>query len=118
MIGLTSLEVFNSIFNILEEKNKFELHKFPDEKAGGFSCTKVSDEIERDLDVSDTTAATLQDDIIAPKVFVGNREQITKRMEDDGYMNIFQVIPDLYFKSSKVISEQKLIWLKMLLDWL
>ena len=26
MIGLTSLEILNSIFNKIEEKNKFELH--------------------------------------------------------------------------------------------
>ena len=31
MIGLTDLEVYNSIFNITEENNKFELYKFPDE---------------------------------------------------------------------------------------
>ena len=35
MVGLTDLEVYNSIFNITEENNKFELYKFPDEKAGG-----------------------------------------------------------------------------------
>ena len=34
MIGLVDLEVYNSIFNITEENNKFELYKFPDEKAG------------------------------------------------------------------------------------
>ena len=35
MLGLVGLEVYNSIFNITEENNKFELYKFPDEKAGG-----------------------------------------------------------------------------------
>ena len=35
MIGLTDLEVNNSIFNITEENRKFKLYKFPDEKAGG-----------------------------------------------------------------------------------
>ena len=35
MIGLVDLEVYNSIYNIIEENNKFELYKFPDEKAGG-----------------------------------------------------------------------------------
>ena len=48
MIGLTDLEVYNSIFNITEENNKFELCKFPDEKAGGITYEKVRDEIERD----------------------------------------------------------------------
>ena len=32
MLGLTDLEVYNSIFNITEENNKFKLYKFPDEK--------------------------------------------------------------------------------------
>ena len=35
ILGLTSPEVYNSIFNITEEINKFELYKFPDEKTGG-----------------------------------------------------------------------------------
>ena len=40
MIGLTDLEVYNSIFNITEENNKIELYKFPDEKAGGVTYEK------------------------------------------------------------------------------
>ena len=32
MIGLTSLEVYDSIYNITEQNIKFELYKFPDEK--------------------------------------------------------------------------------------
>ena len=35
MIGLTSLEVYNSIFNITEENNKCKLYKFPYEKSVG-----------------------------------------------------------------------------------
>ena len=66
MIGLTVLEMYNSIFNITEENNKFELYKFPDEKTGDISYTRVRDEIERELDISDITATDLQDDIIAP----------------------------------------------------
>ena len=57
MLGLIDLEVYTSIFNITEENNKFEFYKFPDEKSGGTSYTKVRDEIERDLDISDITAA-------------------------------------------------------------
>ena len=82
MVGLTDLVVHISIFNITEENNKFELSKFPDEKAGGISYTKVRDEIEKDLDVSDITAADLQDDKIGPIVIEDYREQVTKRMKD------------------------------------
>ena len=86
MIGLVDLEVYNSIFNITEENNKFQLYKFPDEKSGGISYIKVRDEIERDLDISDITAADLQDDIIAPIIIEEYKKQVTKRMEDGGYM--------------------------------
>ena len=79
MIGLVDLEVYNSIFNITEENNKFELYKFPDEKSGGISYTKVRDEIERDLDISDITPAGLQGDIIAPIIIEEYKEQVTKK---------------------------------------
>ena len=88
MIGLVDLEVYNSIFNITEENNKFELYKFPDEKAGGVTYEKVRDEIEKDLDIEDITAADLQDEIIAPFIVEEYRKQVTKRTKDDKYMNI------------------------------
>ena len=88
MLGLMDLETYNSIFNITEENNKFELYKSPDEKVGGILYTKVRDEIERDLDISDITDADLQDDTIAPFITEEYKKQVTKRMEDCGYMNI------------------------------
>ena len=69
MLGLVDLEVYNSIFKITEENNKFELYNFPDEKAGGISYEKVRGDIEKDLDISDITAVDLQDDIVAPIIF-------------------------------------------------
>ena len=88
MIGLTDLEVYNSIFNITEEKNKLQLYKFPDEKAGGVTYEKVRDETGRDLDISDITANELQDDLIAPINIKEYKEQVTKRMKNELYKNI------------------------------
>ena len=88
VLGLVDLEVYNSIFNITEENNKFQLYKFPDEKAGGITYEKVKDEIEKDLDIEDITAEDLQDDIIAPIIIEEYKKQVTKRMKDVGYMNI------------------------------
>ena len=51
-----------------EKNNKFELYKFPEDKAGGVSYAKLRDEIEKDLDLSDITAADLQDEIIMKKI--------------------------------------------------
>ena len=88
MIGLTDLEVYNSIFNIIEENNKFEFYKFPDEKCGGITYEKVRDEIERDVDISDITATGVQDNIKVSIICKENREQVTKRMEDVKYIFI------------------------------
>ena len=98
MIGLTDLEVYNSIFNITEEKNKFKLYKFPDEKAGGVTYEKVRDEIEKDLDIEDITAADLQDDIICPIIIEEYREQVEKRMNDEQYMNILAIYTSSVFQ--------------------
>ena len=91
MIGLTDFEVYNSIHNITDENNKFELYKFPAEKAGGVTYEKVRDEIEKDIDISDITASDLQDDIIAPIIFEEYKEQVTKRMIDEQYMNYLAI---------------------------
>ena len=83
MIGLTDLEVYNSIFIITEEINKFELYKFPEDKIGGISYIKVRDEIERDLDFSDITDTDLQDDVVGPIIIEEYNKQVKKRMKDD-----------------------------------
>ena len=97
MIGLTDLGVYNSVFNKTEENHKFELHKFPDEKAGGISNI-VRDEIEKDLDIEDITAADLQDDIIGPNIIEEYREQVRKRMKDEQYMNILAIYTSSVFQ--------------------
>ena len=86
MMGLTSLDVYNSIFNTTGGNKKIELYDFPDEKTGGFSYEKVRAEVERDLDVSVITATDLEDEMIAPNIVEEYREQVTKRMKDDQYM--------------------------------
>ena len=88
MIGLTDLEVYNSIFNKAAENNNFQLYKLPDEKAGGVTYEKVRAEIEKDLDIEDITAEGLQDDIIGPIIIEEYKKQVTKRMNDEQYMNI------------------------------
>ena len=90
MIGLTILEVYNSVFNITEE-NKFEIYKLTDSKMGGFSYEKVWDENEKDLGNTDITATDLQDCIIGPIIIQQYRKQISKRMNNDKYLSILAV---------------------------
>ena len=101
MIGLTDLEVYNSIFNITEENNKFDLYKFPDEKAGGVTYEKVRDGIEKDLDIEDITAADLQNEIIGPIIIEEYKKQVTKRMNDEQYMNILAIYTRSVFQDSE-----------------
>ena len=98
MIGLTDLEVYNSIFNITEENNKFQLCKISDEKAGGVTYEKVIAEIENELNIKDITAEDLQDDIIGPIIIEEYNEQIAKRMNDEQYMNILAIYTTSVFQ--------------------
>ena len=98
MLALIDLEVYNSIFNITEENKKFQLYKFPDEKAGGITYTKVRDEIEKGLDISDITATDLQDDNIGPIIIEKYNEQVTKRIKDEQYMNLLAIYASSIFQ--------------------
>ena len=88
MSGLTSLEVYSSVFNITEENIKLELYIFPDSKIGGISYEKVKDEIEKNLVFSDITATGFQNEIIGPIIIKEYREKVTERVNDDKYMPI------------------------------
>ena len=48
-------------------------------------------EIERDLDIEDITAADIQDEIIATIIIEEYKEQVSKRMKDQQYMNILTI---------------------------
>ena len=52
------------------------------------SYTKVRDEIEKDLHISDITATDIQDDLLDPNIIKEYREQVTKKMEVVDYVNI------------------------------
>ena len=56
MIGLKSLEVYNSLFNITEHNNKFGLYTDTFDK---FSFTELKDELEEILKNSDITSNQL-----------------------------------------------------------
>ena len=101
MIGVTDLQVYNSVFKTTVENNKFELHKFPDKKSGGVSCEKVRAEIEKDLEISDITATDLQDVLIGPINIEEYRNQVTKRMKDDKQMHLLSMHIDSVFQDSK-----------------
>ena len=65
MIGLTDLEVYNSIFNITEENNKFEIYR---DNSTKFGLLELKNELEEILNVPHITPEQLQDDEIGPHI--------------------------------------------------
>ena len=65
MIGLINLEVYNSIFNITEENNKFELYR---DTSAKFGFLELKDELEDILNIPHITAEHLQDELIGPRI--------------------------------------------------
>ena len=51
------------------------------------------------MDISDITPADLEDDVIAPIIIEEYEEQVTKKMEDIGYMNILSGYPRSVFQN-------------------
>ena len=82
-IGLTSLEVNNSIFNITDRNNKFELYRDTPIK---FGFLESKDEIEEILIIPHITPKHLQHDEIGPR----NKDEFLKlsheKKNSDGYM--------------------------------
>ena len=65
MIGLTSLEVYNSIFNVTEKNIKVELYTNIFDK---ISIKKLKDELEEILDISKISQQHLQDETMGPRI--------------------------------------------------
>ena len=82
MIGLRSLEVYNSIFNINQENNNFELYT---DTFDDFSFTQLKDELEEILDFSNFTDENLPDEIKGPRIIKSYNKLETEKRRTDGY---------------------------------
>ena len=83
MLGLTELEVYNSIFNITEENNKFELNRDTSDK---FGFLELKDELEEILDISHITNEHLDDEVLGPRIIDEFIKLSTEKRNTDGYM--------------------------------
>ena len=87
MIGLTRLEVYNSIFHITEEENKVKVYLFPQSRNGGISYEKFKDQTENEMESTYITATDIQDEILCPNIIEECRKEVSKRKKSDKYMN-------------------------------
>ena len=83
MIGLISLEVYSSIFNITEENNNFELYTgyLEDE----FSYTQLKDKVAEILGLSDIASEELIYERHGPNIIETYRKLSKKKSQTDGY---------------------------------
>ena len=83
MIGLTDLEIYNSVFNITEKTNKFDIYR---DSSNKFGFTELKDELEEILNISYITAEHLQEEIIGPRIIDEYYKLSTGKMNTVGYM--------------------------------
>ena len=83
MIGLTDLEVYNSIFNITAENNKFEIYRDDSNK---FGFVELKDELEEILNISHITNEHLDDEVLGPRIIDEYIKLSTEKKNNDGYM--------------------------------
>ena len=102
MIGQTSLEVYNSIFNITEGNNKFELYRGSSNK---FGFLELKDELEEILNIPYISQEHLQDEIIGPRIIDEFLKLSHEKKNSDGYIIFYWVVPDHHFEISRVIWE-------------
>ena len=82
MIGLVDLEVYNSIFNITEENNKFEIYRDTPTK---FQFLDLKDELEEILGFPHITREHLLDDETASRIIDEYHKLSQEKRNSDGY---------------------------------
>ena len=83
MLGLVDLEVYNSIFNITEENNKFEIYRSKDNK---FVFLELKDELEEIFNIPHITIEHLDDEILGPRIIDEFIKLSNEKKNRDGYM--------------------------------
>ena len=83
MLGLIDLEVYNSIFNITEENNKFELYT---DAFDEFAFEELKDEVEEILNIPTITDDHLEDETLAPRIAETYWKLGSDKSSTDGYI--------------------------------
>ena len=83
MIGLINLEVYNSIFNITEEYNKFEIYR---DMSNKFGFLELKDELEEIFNIPHITNEHLDDEVLGPRVIDEYIKLSIEKKNRDGYM--------------------------------
>ena len=82
MIGLKSVEVYNSSFNITEENDKFELYTNSSEEISFF---KLKDKVAEALGLSDISPEDLENELYGPDFTKTYRILLIEKSQTDDY---------------------------------
>ena len=85
MIGLINLEVYNSIFNITNKNNKFELYSENIQDVEEITFENSKDLIAKNLDVSNIEDNDLLDDMIGDIIVEEYRKIYLEKVKEDGH---------------------------------
>ena len=83
MIDLVDLEVYNSIFNITEENNKFQIYR---DSSNKFGFLELKDELEEILNISHITNEHLDEKVLGPHIIDAYIKLSHEKKNSDGYM--------------------------------
>ena len=102
MMGLKSLEVYNSLSNIFHEINKFEVYK---DIFSEISFEKLKGELEEIVNISTISHKPLRDEIIGPRIISANKQLETGKGGLIIVTCYYWVTLDLLFEILNVILE-------------
>ena len=83
MLGLIDLEIYNSIFNITKENNKFKLYTDTFDES---SFEELKDEVEEILNIPEITDNHLEDETLAPRIAETYWKLRNHKTNHDGYI--------------------------------
>ena len=83
MLGLVNLEVYNSIFNITEGNNKFEIYR---DMSNKFGFLQLKDKLEEILNIPHITDDHLNDEIFGTRIIDEYIKLSIEEKNRDGYM--------------------------------
>ena len=106
MIGLPSLEVYNSVFNTTEDNNKFDLYAGP--LYTELSYTTLKDKIAEVLRFSDIYPEDLEDELHGPDIFEIFTKLSIEKTQTNGYYIFFKRYLHPPIRAFKVVSEFQL----------
>ena len=85
MLGLVDREAYNSIFNITERNNKFEIYR---DSSNKFGFLEFKDELEEILKISHITSEHLQDEVLGPRIIDEFYKLSNEKKNGDVYMTL------------------------------